>query len=220
MLVELRPLDSIRPYPGNPRRNEAAVDFVAASIELEVWATVPGYEGLYEVSSHGRVRRQSASRMAPSGYVRKQRLTWDGYLSCSLSKRSRCWHVKTHRLVALAFLGPPPFPRTHVAHHDGDKTNNRVSNLRWATPAENEADKRRHGRVRGAPRGEKHRLAKLTDEIVIALRLHVAAGGGLKEIADRFGVRLPTASEAVRGRTWRCVTNPPPVPLSLKRNVP
>ena len=58
-------------------------------------------------------------------------------------------------LVVLAFLGPPPFPGAHAAHFDGDKLNNRLSNLRWASPAENEADKRRHGRTRGALPGER-----------------------------------------------------------------
>src|SRR5262245_36023441 len=104
MQVEERAVEAIKPYEHNPRRNDAAVEAVAASIRAdERWAPVPGYEGLYEVSAHGRVRRSSKSRVAPAGYVLKPRLTWDGYLKYGLSRGQRCWHVKAHRLVALAF---------------------------------------------------------------------------------------------------------------------
>ena len=210
--VKLRIIASIRPYEGNPRVNDQAVDAVAASQrDEELWAAVPGYEELYEVSSAGRIRRRSKSRMAPAGYVLKQRMSWDGYRKCTLSKRGRSWHTKTHRLVALAFLGPPPFPGAHVAHFDGDRTNNHVSNLRWATAAQNEADKRRHGTVRGAPPGERHPNAKLTGEAVAEMRRDAAAGQSATEIARRFGVPKMTAYSAIVGTTWSSVTEPAPL---------
>jgi hypothetical protein len=211
MLVEMRPIGSIRPYEHNPRVNDAGVEAVVISVAAEEWRAVPGYEGLYEVSSHGRVRRSSKSRMAPAGFVLKQRKTWDGYLRCGLCKRQRYWHVKTHRVVALAFLGPPPFPKAHVAHFDGDKTNNHLSNLRWATAAENEADKRRHGRVHAAQPGEKHHMAKLTTEQVKAMRKEAVARP-VAEIARMFGVAKLTAYDAIFGTTWLTVTDPPPLP--------
>jgi hypothetical protein len=214
MHVEMRSIGSIQPYDQNPRVNEAGVDAVAASLgptcPEEDWRSVPGYEGLYEVSSAGRVRRASASRMAPAGFMLKPRRTWDGYPEYALSKRGRAWHVKGHRLVALAFLGSKPFPGAHVAHWDGDKWNNAVTNLRWATPAENEADKRRHGRARGARPGEAHHRAKLTVSLVGDLRRAAAGGLALSAIADRFRVPALTAYEAIVGKTWACVTDPPP----------
>jgi hypothetical protein len=219
MLVEDRPIESIRPYPNNPRDNDAGVDAVAASLRGfdEEWRSVPGYEGLYEVSNLGRLRRASASRMAPAGYILKQPLTWDGYPKCALWKRQRCWHTKTHRVVALAFLGSPPFPNAHVAHYDGDKTNNRLPNLRWATCAENEADKRRHGRTRAAQPGERHHMAKLTDELVRAMRRAAAGGRSFTAVADEFGVPRVTAYSAIVGNTWQTVTDPPPVPRRRRK---
>src|SRR5262249_35856565 len=69
MLVEMRSINSIRPYENNPRQNDAGVDAVAASLRAdEAWVAVPGYVGLYEISSYGRLRRSSSSRMAPAGY--------------------------------------------------------------------------------------------------------------------------------------------------------
>ena len=212
MKVELRDIQALRPYEQNPRVNEQAVEAVAKSLPSdELWAAVPGYEGLYEVSSCGRVRRRSKSRMAPAGYVLKQRSPRNGYCRCALFKHHRYWHTRTHRLVALAFLGPPPFPGAHVAHFDGDKANNHVSNLRWATPAENEADKRRHGSRRGAPPGERHPNARLTADLVAAMRRAAVAGHPATEIARRFGVPKLTAYSAMVGTTWSSMTIPAPL---------
>jgi hypothetical protein len=218
MLVEERSIETIRPYDKNPRHNDEGVDAVAASIQgEEQWLPVPGYEGLYEVSSYGRVRRSSKSRMAPAGYLLKGRFTWDGYLEYGLCKQQRYWWVKAHRIVALAFLGPRPFPNAHVAHFDGNKTNNHVSNLRWATPAENEADKKRHGRHRAGPCGERHHMAKLTPEQVKEMRRAALAGRTVKAIASLFGIPMLTAYDAIVGKTWRTVTEPPPVRLRRRK---
>ena len=85
------------------------------------------------VSSHGRV-------MMRSGRVHRGYLCRDGYLSTWYRAGSRNRGQRVHRLVAQAFLGPPPSPRhTHVNHKDGDKENNAVSNLEYVTPAENRA---------------------------------------------------------------------------------
>lgn len=177
----------------------------------ETWKPVVGYEGLYEVSSIGRLRRSSASRMAASGYVIKPRLTHDGYVRYSLSKRQRYRTITAHRLVALAFLGPPPFVGAQVAHYDGVKTNNAVSNLRWASAAENQADKRRHGVQCGAQHGERHHNAKLTVGLVSEMRRQAAKGDRIIDVARRFGVNKLTAYEAIVGITWSSVTDPGPL---------
>lgn len=213
MQIELRDIDSITPYEKNPRLNDDAVDAVDA--EPEVWRAVPGYEGVYEVSSWGRVRRNSASRMAPAGYVMKPRL-YQGYPRYALSKHQRYWHICAHRLVALAFLGPPPFPEAHVAHHDGNRQNNHVSNLRWATGKENEADKKRHGTACGARPGEAHHNAKLTQEQVCKMRRLAASGMPLKQVARRMGVAYLTAYDAIVGITWQSITEPAPVRRSRR----
>lgn len=221
MQIEMQPLGQIQPYPQNPRANDAAVDADAASIpEVELWRPVPGYEELYDVSTEGRVRRASTSRITPAGYILNPRTSWDGYLQLGLYRRSRYQHFKVHRLVALAFLGPPPFRPAHVAHGDGNQRNNRLSNLRWATPTENEADKRRHGRVRGAAPGEDHPGAKLTVALVQQMRRAVAAGAHFRRVADCTGVPARTAYEAIYGRTWRCVTEPPPLTPPRRRRQP
>lgn len=207
MTIETWPIDRLVPYDKNPRLNDDAV----TTNDPERWAPIPSFEGLYEVSSFGRVRRSCSSRNAPSGYYLQGRTTHDGYVKYSLFRRGRYRHMTGHRLVALAFLGSPPFPRAHVAHQDGNRKNNHLANLRWSTAVENEADKKRHETARGARPGERHHNAKLTAAIVAAMRRHATAGMKMSDIAHKFGVPKLTAYDAIVGKTWNTVTDPKPL---------
>jgi len=182
----------------------------------ESWLPVPGYESLYEISSVGRLRRKSASRMAPAGYVLKCRLDKHGYPRYQLCKQQNYWTVKAHRLVAIAFLGPPPFPGAQVAHFDGNKQNNSISNLRWATQLENAADNKRLGVAGGAHRGAKHHMARLSLETVIRLRCYVEFGASIVDAAKAFRLHKMTAYDAIVGKTWSHIPFPPPVPRRRK----
>lgn len=95
---------------------------------MEVWKDIPEYEGLYQVSSGGLVRR--------NGQIRKLYKDHRGYLTIGLSKQSKMKYFKVHRLVAIAFIQNPQGKRT-VNHKDGNKENNCVENLEWATHSEN-----------------------------------------------------------------------------------
>jgi hypothetical protein len=188
----------------------------SSKTELESWLPVPGYEELYEISSIGRLRRKSASKMAPAGYVMKYRLDVHGYPKYALSKRGKYWTVKAHRLVAIAFLGPPPFPDAQVAHYDGNKENNEVSNLRWATHKENAADNIRLGVVQGAHRGAEHHMARLSTETVVRLRCLVEFGSSIVDAAKAFDLHKITAYDAIVGKTWSHIPFPPPVSRKRK----
>lgn len=66
----------------------------------------------------------------------KQRVDKYGYFVVQLSKNGKEIHKSVHRLVADAFI-PNPENKPQVNHIDGDKQNNKVSNLEWVTNAEN-----------------------------------------------------------------------------------
>lgn len=125
----------------------------------EVWKPIPRLLD-YEASSLGRVRRATAGRNTPAGYVLAQ--TNMRYRMVRLYDRSGTVTAHVHRLVALAFHGEPTTAAMQVAHNDGDKHNNRPDNLRWATAAENCADRKIHG-TEASMRGERNGACKHAD---------------------------------------------------------
>lgn len=100
-----------------------------ASTEAEVWVPVRDFPK-YEVSNWGNVRNVKTGTVLQPG-VKKH-----GYKVVSLSKPGVIASATVHRLVATHFI-PNPESKPKLDHIDNDRTNNHVSNLRWATNTEN-----------------------------------------------------------------------------------
>ena len=100
----------------------------------EVWGWVSGYNGLYQVSNLGRVC--SMRRPGSKGGLLKPRKDADGYSMVMLWIDGIPTNKKIHRLVAQAFI-PNSEDKPQVNHLNGNKADNSVSNLEWATPSEN-----------------------------------------------------------------------------------
>lgn len=113
-------------------------------MNAEVWADIKGFEGLYQVSSLGRVK--SLTRAARCGHKGKgfkkvpERILKEGnYLGYSkvyLRKEGKQFNFRVHRLVAEVFI-PNPLNKPQVNHIDEDSSNNKVENLEWVTQKEN-----------------------------------------------------------------------------------
>ena len=111
---------------------EGKLLLVLAALLVEanrMWKPVSGYEGLYEVSDTGQVRRVGGNVLKPQNESH-------GYLSVSLSKNGHKISKKIYRLVAVAFVENPENCNV-VNHLDGNKHNDDAQNLEWTTIAGN-----------------------------------------------------------------------------------
>lgn len=168
----------------------------------ERWRPVVGWEGWYEVSDRGRVRRtRGGGHGAVVGRVLKQNDNGHGYLSVQLSRDGQTRRRYVHALVAEAFLGPCP-PDHEVNHKKGKKSDNRASQLEWGTRLHNVRHAMRTGLSRWA-RGEDHGSAKLTDERVREILTTFCPGESRTRFAAKYGVSLGALQQVLERRTWK-----------------
>jgi len=169
----------------------------------ERWLPIIGWEGRYAVSDSGRVKSLARTVIQRTGRchpvpetVLVGRIGKDGYRYVLLYGRGPKKTIKVHRLVATAFVDGSG----SVDHINADRLDNRASNLRFCTPAENSANMRRLGRQ---ARGEKNSHAKLTAADVAEIRRIYAAGGvSQPTLAKRYGVTHPMIGFIVRREAW------------------
>jgi hypothetical protein len=147
--------------------------------------------GDIRIDDEGRVWRTSTGRRAEHAHPR-------GYLSVWIF-RPRKVQMLAHRLVYLHLVGHIPDGMT-INHIDGDKQNNRPSNLELATAKQQAV----HARdVLGHHLGEKNGRAKLSAESVERLRAMHAEGVRFAELGRHFGVSNVSARAAALGKTWQ-----------------
>lgn len=151
----------------------------------EIWRDIEGFEGLYQVSNLGRVKRVTTGR------VLKGCKDKDGYLRVKLCKNNVGCYKLIHRLVAQAFI-PNHENKPQVNHIDEDKTNNMVSNLEWMTAKENS----NHG-----TRNE--RTSKKQSIPIIATNLKTGNSTefyGTSECARQLGLNHSHITDVLKGR--------------------
>lgn len=166
---------------------------------------IEGYEGKYAVTTDGRIYSHSRVMNNPrsdKGSLIKGR--WmklithkKGYLAVGLTKDCVKKTAKVHRLVAMAFI-PNPENKPQVNHIDGDKTNNCVENLEWATDQENIRHAFDTGLNQGA-KGEACHLAKYTEEQVLAIR---ADSRSSRVVAKEYGMSKTNVLDIRSRKIW------------------
>lgn len=145
-----------------------------------MWKDIKGYEGFYQISDEGTVRRILKDR------TRDIKCREGKYYTVNISKHGKKKTFAVHRLVAETFLERPE-GYLEVNHKDGDKHNNRVENLEWVTQLEN----RTHAiRVLGKnPFGKQPRKVickdPVTDEIVAEFHSIAEAARTLGKMSAR-----------------------------------
>ena len=119
----------------------------------ENWKDIDGYQNLYQVSNLGRVRRIDNYQIKIlNGTLNK------GYVRFNLSKNGVSKLHFAHRLVLYAF-GSNPENKTTINHKNGNKADNRLDNLEWATHQENNSHAYKTGL--NTNKGGKHHFSKI-----------------------------------------------------------
>lgn len=165
----------------------------------ERWASIPGYDG-YQVSDIGRVRTLDRRILGKDGRVelhrgkilKPQRLK-NGYQEVYLCDGKSRRHRTVHSLVAGAFLGERPAGHD-VLHLNGDRSDNRVENLRYGTRSENFHSTYDYG--------GKQATGKLSLEDVDEIRDRIEKGESCCSIAKDFSVDSAAIYHIRNGKTF------------------
>jgi len=141
---------------------------------IEIWKDIIGYEGLYQVSSLGRIK--SLKNRQGNVQLLKIRIMKNGYCEVGLFKNKKYKYFLVHRLVAIAFV-PNPNNYPEINHKDENPQNNCADNLEWCSRQyninyghrnEKVSEKARHRKTLGNhtnhPRGSKNHNSKPVEQ--------------------------------------------------------
>jgi len=169
---------------------------------MKKWLPLPGYEGIYEIGDNGQVKALArVTERNGRPYRKKERILKPGvhtggyHFVILYTGDGEHEQRYVHRLVMQTFC--PVDNGLQVNHKNLDKTDNRLENLEWVTPGENQGHARGRGRFHGRTNARFHR--KLTpaqvDQILIA-------PGSSEEVAAQFGVSGSMILHIRNGRRW------------------
>lgn len=180
--------------------------------EIEIWKDIVGYEGLYQVSSFGRIKNLGRPIYQKNGitkYLKVRIYNHDKPMN-SKGDYHRMWLIKdnittvipVHRLVCSAFH-PNPENKPFVNHVDCNRYNNHYKNLEWVTSKENAVHAYNNG-LYIITNGELNGCHKLTNEEVLEIR-KLCASNKCKQVdlAKKYGVAPVTISRIHNKTTWK-----------------
>jgi hypothetical protein len=168
----------------------------------EEWRDIAGYEGVYQVSDLGRIKR--CARITKWRDVGERILKHStcriGYSLVVLCVHNKAKTFSVHRLVAIAFI-PNEKEKREVNHIDGVKSNNAAFNLEWCTRTENVRHANKTGLIN--IKGERQHLSKLNEEKVRRIRLMATLGVEAKFMSNHFKVSVSAINAVISRFTWK-----------------
>jgi hypothetical protein len=177
-----------------------------------IFRPIPGLNG-YLCDSDGGLwsskKWRWADGNAPKGLVNEWHKlkgvpNTNGYLSHNLMIGKKQKLLRVHAIVLETFIGPRPESML-ACHNNGNRTDNRLRNLRWDSHRANIDDATRHGTWRY---GSSHPMALLEETQVAEILQLLAEGGSVVKIATTYGVKRDTIASIKRGRSWKHIPRP------------
>jgi len=192
----------------------------------EIWKDIKEYEGLYQVSSLGKIRRiRFINNIVNKPQVRilsTRKIDNLGYPTVCLCKNNHTKYKRVHRIVAETFiLNPLNLPC--VNHKDGNKTNNNVDNLEWCTHSYNTKHALKNGLINAEKRhkasqknikkaqkksrvlniGETNPSAVLKENDILEIRnIYSNKKMSSKQLAKKYNVHITTIQRIISKKTW------------------
>ncbi len=177
----------------------------------ERWTDITDFEGIYQVSSMGRIKRlpfevtnplTKTLSTFPGGVLSPYLDKRTGYLLVALCDKTTKKREAVHRLVARAHV-PNPDNKPWVNHKKGIKTDNRASQLEWATPAENSQHAWSTGLITHA-KGEAWYNSKLKEREVFEIREKYSPNNyTYKMLSQEYGVNTSSIMAIVKHKNWK-----------------
>lgn len=165
----------------------------------EKWKDIPGYEGFYQASILGRIKRIAKASGTCVGKILEQGLTIKKYRFVGLWQNNKCKIHQVHRLILKTFVGPCP-KKMECRHIDGNPENNSLKNLEWNTRSINQRDRVLHGT---SNRGSRNGQSKLTESDILKIKEMARKGILQREIAKIFNVSRQTISDITTKKSWK-----------------
>jgi hypothetical protein len=164
----------------------------------EVWKDVKDYEGLYQVSNLGNVKRLKGKGCVTERLIARS-INKFGYIYRGFHNKGTYRKFKEHRLVANAFIDNPN-NKPAVNHINGIKTDNRVENLEWCTYLENKQHAIKTGLTN--TKGVKNHFCKLTEEQVNQIR-KIGFSQTRISLSKKYGVSASNISRIIKNEMWK-----------------
>lgn len=173
----------------------------AKHIVGERWVDIIGYEGLYRISTLGRVSSYPKVQNGNKMIIRKITIDNRGYYRVCVGHNRKKETFKVHRVVAAHFI-PNPNNLKEINHIDGNKLNNSVDNLEWSNRSLNIRHAFNTGLIQ-PQRGSKNGFSILNEKQVTEI---FQSNDTLKKLAIKYRVSKYCIYDIKRGRSWNHVT--------------
>ena len=182
---------------------------------IEQWLPVVDYEGLYEISSRGRLKRLKGYTISiREGYkdtkilrpekILKPAININGYLTADLHKYDGSKYVRKpillHRLVAEAFIGPPPKNKENVIFLNGNKKDLSPDNLKWGNNSEAQINARKVGTRGPNTRGWDYFDSIPVNQLDLITGEVIDTHGSYGQATEKTGIPHQNIRQVIRGK--------------------